>query len=222
MAATSRSLEPCYRNLLPRNFTVHRLLESLWWRAFLLASHPPPSSRSFILSYPLHIVFQREEFPRGDSLKRKTEPWRCTLAFRSCDDVFHRRLDKRKGTLVRGDQPRENWRERRVTSRIEAVPRGCVPPSKEVAEFLRAVFLFSRKREKEREASAWKFIRMIYNSRNVAFYDHRRIFRSDFRNFQNSLNDLKRHFPSRISRRIRDTIFRSTEPSKWRGTKLIG
>lgn len=150
VAATSRSLEPCYRNLLPRNFTVHRLLESLWWRAFLLASHPPPSSRSFILSYPLHTVFQREEFPRGDSLKRKTEPWRCTLAFRSCDDVFHRRLDKRKGTLVRGDQPRENWRERRVTSKIgrtEGV-RTTLEGSRGILAC--RVSLFKKKRERER------------------------------------------------------------------------
>lgn len=111
---------------------------------------PSPSSRSFILSYPLHTVFQREEFPRGDSLKRKTEPWRCTLAFRSCDDVFHRRLDKRKGTLVRGDQPRENWRERRVTSRIgrtEGV-RTTLEGSRGILAC--RVSLFKKKRERER------------------------------------------------------------------------
>lgn len=154
MAATSRSLEPCYRNLLPRNFTVHRLLESLGGElSSLPPSHP---SRSFIPSYPPHRVFPLPggRIPRGDSLKCKTEPWRCTLAFRSCDDVFHWRLDKKKDTLVRGDQPRENWRERkgggRVTSRIGRNGGAYHPSAKEVAEFLRAGFLFLKKRERER------------------------------------------------------------------------
>lgn len=155
MAATSRSLEPCYRNLLPRNFTVHRLLESLGGE---LSSLPPSHPLSLLhpSSYPPHRVFPLlgGRIPRGDSLKCKTEPWRCTLAFRSCDDVFHRRLDKKKDTLVRGDQPRENWRERkgggRVTSRIGRNGGAYHPSAKEVAEFLRAGFLFLKKRERER------------------------------------------------------------------------
>lgn len=136
-----------------------------WWRAFLLASFLlPPSPRSFILSYPLHRVFPLPEgrIPRGDSLKCKTEPWRCTLAFRSCDDVFHRRLDKKKDTLVRGDQPRENWCERKgggVTSRIG---RNGVRTTLEGSRGILACRFSLFKREREREKlSAWKFIRII-------------------------------------------------------------
>lgn len=76
------------------NFTVHRSPESSG-KAFLsLAPGVSPFYPVSTLPAPC-IPFSQEEFRGADSLKCKVEPWRCTLAFRSCDDVFHRGLDKK-------------------------------------------------------------------------------------------------------------------------------
>lgn len=99
-------LAPCYRNLLRR---ISRCT-ACWNRRGKLASLAPflPFSlpRSVRSTLQPCIPLSRR-VSRGDSLKCKPEPWRCALAFRSGDNVFHWGLTKRKGVLVGDDQPRE-------------------------------------------------------------------------------------------------------------------
>ena len=100
------------------NFTVHRLLESSE-KAFppWLGSSLPPPPPSSLFSFPLysfHPLHSSAVFPlpegrvsRGDSLRVQDRTTPLYISIPQLRRRFSPRLDKKKGTLVRDDQPRE-------------------------------------------------------------------------------------------------------------------